>query len=139
MIKIVKGTYGLVDKKGFVRPMRESNGPFSTRPEEEARLVGLGVAVYVDDEPAQVEPVQAEPAKDEDGDQADKLLEEMTANNLRELAKERYGLTLKIGMKKSDMIQAIKDVQAELAGVDEDEDGDGDDAPPEFDPTEAVE
>ena len=136
MIKIVKGTYGLVDKKGFVRPMRESNGPFSTRPEEEARLVGLGVAVYVDDEPAQAEPTKDE---DGDGDQADKLLEEMTANDLRELAKERYGLTLKIGMKKSDMIQAIKDVQAELAGVDEDEDGDGDDAPPEFDPTEAVE
>ena len=47
MIKIVRGVYGFVDKNGFVRPKTEDDEPFELLPEQEERLVRLGVAEYV--------------------------------------------------------------------------------------------
>lgn len=136
MIKIIKGTYGYVDKQGYVRPKTEKDGPLSLTPEQEARLVGLGVAVYVD-APAQAAPEKDEAGEDIDRAQGEKLLEEMSAKELRALAKEQYGLTLKVGMTKADMIAAI---QAEWPQETEDEAGEDDgDELPEFDPAEAVE
>lgn len=46
MIKIVKGTFGLRDGK-TIRPVKAGDASISLDKEQEARLVRLGVAVYV--------------------------------------------------------------------------------------------
>lgn len=117
MIRIIKGTYGYLTELGTVKPWTEKDGPLTLTEEQEARLVGLGVAEYV----AKAAEVEAEPEGGE------KLLEEMTAKELREVGKE-YGLTLKVGMTKAEMIEEIKAAEAE-----DDEDV------PSFDAAEAVE
>ncbi len=47
MIKIVRGVYGFKDKNGIVRPKTEADEPFELLPEQEARLVSIGVSEYV--------------------------------------------------------------------------------------------
>ena len=129
MIKIIRGVYGHVDEHGFVRPKDSGSDPFETSPEQEERLVKLGVAEYV-----------GEPEKAESGDEAvadiaraaeAPDLEDMTVKELRELGKE-HGLTLKVGMTKAEMAEAIR---AEWPQPAED---DGE-VPPTFDAAEAVE
>ena len=132
MIKIISGVYGYQDKNGCVKPKTEKDGPFSLAEEQEARLVGLGVAEYV-----------GKPSVDNADDDiaraaAEPSLEEMTAKELREVGKQ-YGLTFKVGMSKAEMVDALKaewpqDAEEE---VDEEADDDGEDAP-SFDATEAV-
>lgn len=150
MIKMIAGVYGLPIKqdngKTRVVGMGPNSGPFSTDPAREAELVARKLAVYVNEEPVdEPAPVDEYPdLVDEDGEpigfdetpaddeeegepEEEKPLEAMTANELRELGKE-YGLTFKVGMKKVDMIEAIK---AEFpVPADEEE--------PTFDPAEAV-
>ena len=135
MIKIIKGVYGYVDKKtGVVSPKTEKDGAFSLPPEKEERLVNLGVAVYVEGpEPAPVEDVEA--AEDIARAEAEPALEDMTANELRELGKE-YGLTFKVGTKKAEMVEAIKDKWPQP--VEEEAEDDGEPLP-SFDAAEAVE
>ena len=69
MIRIIKGTYGFVGNDGVVSPKTPKDEPFTTKAEEEARLVALGVAEYVDvqeeSEIAAEEPEKAEAAKEE--------------------------------------------------------------------------
>lgn len=134
MIQIIKGTYGYLTKNGTVKPWTEKDGPLSLTKEQEARLVGLGVAVYVDEKPSQAEP---EATTEESLAVADeeKPLEDMTAKELRELGKE-YGLTFKVGLTKADMIKAI---QAEWPQPTEDEEETDDEPAPTFDAAEAVE
>lgn len=132
MIKIISGVYGYLDKNGCVKPKTEKDGPFSLTKEQEARLVGLGVAEYV-----------GKPSVDNADDDIDRAaaepsLEEMTAKELREVGKQ-YGLTFKVGMSKAEMVDALKaewpqDAEDE---TDEEADDDGEDAP-SFDATEAV-
>ena len=137
MIKIIKGTYGYkAQDSKVVRPWTEADGPLSLTEAQEARLVGLGVAEYVH-EPDKAENGPSVAAKDVDRAQGEKLLEEMNVKELRELAKEQYGLSFRVGTTKADMIAAI---QAEWPQETEAEAGEDDgEEPPEFDPAEAVE
>lgn len=49
MVKIIRGTYGYVDSNGIPQPKTSKDAPISLSKEEEARLVELGVAEYVDE------------------------------------------------------------------------------------------
>ena len=144
MIKIVKGVYGYVDKHGFVRPKDCNSEPFVTSPEQEARLVKLGVAEYVGEpekvsavnEPAQVQSSEiSEEVSHLDPDQ----LKELTNAELKKMAEEMSIDTSKLKTK-AQLIEAITAVDV-VPGSDEDSEGVEDDgeAPPAFDAAEAVE
>lgn len=134
MIRIIKGTYGYMNENGVVKPKTAKDEPFSLSAEQEARLVGLGVAVYVDEKPAKAEPEETAEESLAVADE-EKPMEDMTAKELRELGKE-YGLTFKVGLTKADMIKAI---QAEWPQPTEDEEETDDEPAPTFDAAEAVE
>jgi len=141
MIQIVRGVYGYLDKDGIVRPKTEADAPFTLTPEQEERLVRLGVAQYVGDvkeaPDAQLdEPVKSAPMEEEPEEEAptDGLsLADLSAKELREIGKE-YGLSFKVGMTKDDMVKAIQAAEAELDAAEEE---DGEPAPV-FDASEAV-
>ena len=144
MIKIVKGVYGYVDKHGFVRPKDCNSKPFETSPEQEARLVKLGVAEYVDEPvnvPAVNEPAQAQSSKnDEETARLDpEQLKELTNAELKTMAEDMGIDTAKLKTK-AQLIKAITAVDV-VPGPDEDSEGMEDDgeAPPAFDAAEAVE
>lgn len=61
MIKIIKGTYGYVGENGIPTPKTCNDEPFSMNPEEEQRLIELGVAVHVDDEAEAPKKAKEEP------------------------------------------------------------------------------
>lgn len=145
MIKIVRGVYGFVDKNGFVRPKTEADEPFELLPEQEARLVRLGVAEYVGNVEGEQEQEQGETEQEEfEGEQdpigfdetpeEEPALSEMSVKELREIGKE-YGLSFKVGTSKADMVKAIEAAEAELDTEDEDDDGE---PAPVFDASEAV-
>lgn len=122
MIQIIKGTYGYLDSNGVVRPKTAADAPFDLTPEQEARLVNLGVAVYVDAPETLPEGVKGIPEYSAD----------MKASELREIA-EMMGLTFKAGTSKREMIDAMDAFLAENM-----EDTDADDLP-DIAPAEAVE
>ena len=142
MIKIVRGVYGYVDKDGIVRPKTEADDPFELLPEQEARLVSLGVAKYVVSAVSEQEPADAveEEIEGEEPIDFDEMptevipLSELSVKELRDLGKE-YGLSFKVGTTKAEMIQAIEDAEAALNTDAEDEDGE---PVPVFDASEAV-
>ena len=153
MIRIICGVYG--GKNGVKRP---GDKPFSLTPAEEARLVALKVAAYVDaPAPAPADdyvpedaPIGFDEMPPEDfveGD--DELLElpegviaipeysvAMKATELREIGK-LCGLNFKVGMTKEEMVAAL-DKHIEENMVDDEEFTDPEDAPT-FDAAEAVE
>lgn len=149
MIKIVQGVYGFLGKDGIVRPKTEADEPFELTPEQEARLVKLGVAEYVGNVEEEQEPVET---ATEDAEQQVEIEEEQkvigfdeippveiplsdhSVKELREIGKE-YGLSFKVGTTKADMIQAIEEAEAALNIDAEDDDGE---SAPTFDATEAV-
>lgn len=133
MIKIIKGTYGCIDKNGIVQPKTSKDEPFTLSKEEEERLVKRGVAKYVEAAEKHVE-----------GDELKELLDsvpgldvvpeynvDMKATELREIAKG-LGLTFPVGTTKAEMV-------AEMDAVIEENMADDDMELPEFDPTEALE
>ena len=136
MIKMIAGVFGLPvkDENGNTRvqAMGVNSGPFSADPVQEKRLVAMKLAKYVD-APTTVEgehPI----GFDETPDEVEiRPLEELNANELRELGKE-YGLSFKVGTKKADMVKAITIAQGASAEADETPDEDA----PSFDATEAV-
>lgn len=148
MIRIIRGVYGYLDQDGIVRPKTEADGPFALTPEQEARLVRLGVAQYTDSvkqtPEAQIEDSVKDAQEPEDLAEAvgeidideepeeERPLSEYNVKELRELGKD-YGLTFKVGATKADMIQAIEQAEAELDA----EESDDEDAPV-FDASEAV-
>ena len=143
MIKIVQGVYGFLDKNGIVRPKTKADEPFELSPEQEARLVRLGVAEYVGNVKDEQEPAETEPEESKDEQEPigindvpadERPLSEYTVKELREIGKE-YGLTFKVGTSKADMVQAIEAKEAELSAITEDED---DEPTPVFDASEAV-
>ncbi|MDE7425572.1 MAG: SAP domain-containing protein [Lachnospiraceae bacterium] len=105
MIKIVKGTYGYKEKNGTITPKTEKDKPFVLTDEQEARLVGRGVAVYVKNE--EVAPVQPEEV----------VLEELPYNELKKIAKE---MGLEQGTKE-ELVERIREAQEENAEDDEQE------------------
>ena len=139
MIRIIRGVYGFLDKDGIVRPKTEVDAPFSLSPEQEERLVRLGVAGYVGrlEENLPMEPEAQEDSLDieiEVEPEEERPLSEYNAKELRELGAE-YGLSFKVGTSKADMVKAIEAAEAALDVDDEDEDGE---LAPVFDASEAV-
>ena len=90
MIKMIKGTYGLVRADGSVEARNKRSGPFviAGNPDKEAELVAKGYAVFVDDP-------QANPYKG-------KNLAE-----LRKMAADR-GVDAKAIKSKSELIDAME-------------------------------
>lgn len=143
MIKMKAGTFGLpVD--GVIKPMTKDSGPFKASAEQEARLVKLGLAVYV-----------GEPELPELPDGVVGIPEysiDSTANELREIGK-LCGLTFKVGMTKAQMVEALdahieantvdgveidtEDAPEDEGATEEPEEGTDEDAPT-FDASEAV-
>ena len=140
MIKMTLGVYGFMDKDGFIRPKTPADDPFELLPEQEARLVRLGVAQYVKNvKPMEFPPVEQEkiPAEQDSIDidvtpDVEHALSELSVKELREIGKD-YGLTFKIGTSKADMVAAIEKAEAEL--IDEEDDSE---PAPSFDASEAV-
>lgn len=148
MIEMIAGTFGL-PVNGSIKAMTNKSGPFKASAEQEDRLVGMGLARYVEqsqDAPApgpepvvevDTDPVGFNDSHPEDDDLPEDVelvdLSELTAKELREVGKE-YGLTFKGNASKADMIQAITEAQAAEAAESADEDEPG----PDFDPSEAV-
>lgn len=107
MIRIIRGVYGHYTG-GHVVPKDKMSNPFLLDPEQEARLVRSGVAVYVE-----------EPNM--------KYSMETKVEDLRQIAK-RMGLIFSVGTTKSEMI----------ARMDAFKNGNTDDDTPKFDVAEAV-
>lgn len=133
MIKIVKGTYGQRIGERII-PKTEADGPFETTPEQERRLVDLGVAVYVETksvankapEDLPAAPTGAETGS-EDVDQLPEYNADMKLDELKEIAKA-YGVDASDARKKADVIAMI-----EAAKADDQDDEDPDDETPEGD------
>ena len=118
MIKIISGTYGHLIG-GRVRPKTVASDPFSLTPAEEARLVDRGIAVYVNEVPAELDASIG----------LDSVPEYSTRNTVKELQAigEQFGITFEEGMTKAQMVEILNQY---TAGEDEDA--------PTFDATEAV-
>lgn len=135
MIKIIKGTYGY-RKGNRIIPKTPADDPFTATPEQEARLVRLGVAVYVD---APVEaPTAPTPKAPEKAETGSKDVDELPAYNidmkldeLKEIAKA-YGVDASDARKKADVIAMIEAAKAETH-----EENDQDDEDPENEIPEA--
>lgn len=145
MIKMISGVYGGLD--GLKRP---SDGAFSLPPEEEARLVNRGVAVYTNeltpgpgwlpvDHETEVsddihddtgDPIGFDETPPDDIEDVEIDLNTLSPKDLRRLGKE-YGLNFKANTTKAAMIEQILAVQEEM---DAEETGES----PRFDPSEAV-
>lgn len=135
MIRIIKGVYGYLNENGVVKPKTPEDKPFELTKEQEARLVGLGVAEYVE---AEAYPIgfDEQPPEDIEEDELRKPLDEMSVKELRELGKE-YGLSFKVGMSKEAMKKAILDKWENDEEAAEAAEDDGEELP-DFDPSEAV-
>lgn len=137
MIKIIQGTYGYLDENGVVKPKTEKDRPFSLTKEQEARLVRLGVAEYVN---GSTDVPEQEPDQDpETGHLDPEQLGELTNAQLKEMA-EQMGIDTKKLTTKAKLIEAITAVEVIPGpaedGVEDPED-DGEQAPT-FDAAEAV-
>lgn len=151
MIEMIAGVFGLPvkqpGKKTRVVAKGPNDGPFDASPEQEARLVDMGLARYVN-EPIAEEKAEADtdaapigfdemPPEDFDGeadtDADDSIIDiaTLSAKELRELGKE-YGLTFKANASRKAMIEEITAAQAETAEEEPAEDA------PAFDAAEAV-
>lgn len=139
MIQMKAGTFGL-SVNGYVKAMTKESGPFVASEEQEARLVKLGLAVYVDKAPEQDDDL---PELHDGVTGIPEYSTENTAAELREIGK-LCGLTFKAGMTKAEMVAAL-DAHIEentVEGVEVDEDGEiivpDDEDAPSFDASQAV-
>lgn len=145
MIQMIAGTFGLpVD--GIVKAMDKNCGPFEASPEQEARLIRLGLAVPVDDgTPIGFD--EMPPVDDNEEDGEPELPEDVigipeysTKNTKAELnlIALKCGITLDASMTKAEMVAAL-DAHIEANMVDgydaDEEDGEPE---PSFDASEAV-
>lgn len=132
MIKIIKGVYGHMTESGIVRPKTSADEPFTLTPAQEERLVGLGVAEYVNPIDMADTPTEAVEVPEYDTS--------MKVDKLREVAK-MLGLTFPVGTTKAEMVEAMDKFLAENVsdGVDADDIEDDGEEPPAYDSTEAVE
>ena len=111
LIQIINGTYGHTPilpngkKSRYVVPVNRKSGPIDVDKDEAARLVEIGVAEYVTDEPAAVPQTNAVEPEGEELETGIPL-EEMTFAQLKEIAKEMGIDTGKIKSKAA-MIEAI--------------------------------
>ena len=142
MIKMVAGVFGLPVGNGIVERKTKDSEPFTASAEQEARLVKLGLARYVDAPAEAAEPIGFDETPDE-GAELPELPDgvvgipeysvDMKAAELREIG-ALCGLTFKVGMSKADMVAAL-DKHIEENTVDDET---PDDDAPTFDAAEAV-
>lgn len=139
MIRMIRGVFGLpVD--GIVKAMDKNSDPFDAGAEQEERLIRLGLAVRVDEEPAEIVDTEAPigfdemPPLPEDVAAIPEYNADMKASELREIG-AMCGLTFKVGMSKKAMVEALDAHIAANMADDEDEDGE---PAPVFDAAEAV-
>lgn len=139
MIQMKAGTFGL-SVNGYVKAMTKESGPFVASEEQEARLVKMGLAVYVDKAPEQDDDL---PDLSDGVTGITEYSTENTVAELREIGK-LCGLTFKVGMTKAEMVAAL-DAHIEentVEGVEVDEDGEvavpDDEDAPSFDASQAV-
>lgn len=135
LVKIVKGVYGFDIGKTVVGKSTK-DAPFLLDEDKARRLFDLGVAEPVCDDAypdsyvyAVEEDAEADEGVDEipTEDMEELNLAEMTLEELKEFA-EPYGLKYKVGTKKADFIQQIREALEEGASEE----------PPFFDASEAV-
>lgn len=115
MIKMIAGIYGYRNKDGAVEAKTVKSEPFSCTTEEEARLVGLRVAEYVQEDYG-------------DEDSGEKPLENMTKKELTEIA-EALGVELPKKATNPQIVALIRAARTEHESQGDDEDGDDEDAP----------
>lgn len=146
MIEMKAGVFGLPikgkdGKTVSIKGMDKNSGPFEAGAEQEARLVALGMAVYVDKSVDTTEP-DAVTELPELPDGVTAISEYSVENTVKELRAigELCGLTFKVGMTKAEMVEALDanikantDDDAEPDATPDDEDA------PTFDAAEAVE
>lgn len=148
MIEMIAGVFGLRVESGKtadgkpkyrVKGMGPDDGPFAASKEQEARLVKLGLARYVD-------PPKVDADADGGAGEYPTYNADMKVDQLKEIGKQ-FGLTFKVGMKKTDMVAALDKLFGKVTdddtdadgGVDGDTDGtEDDDDTPTFDPAGAV-
>ena len=144
MIEMIAGVFGLPVKQpnGKTRVVAKGpkDGPFAASKEQEARLVSMKLARYVelpeeDDEAGAPIGFNDMPELPEGVTAIPEYSEESTAKELREIGK-LCGLTFKVGMTKAEMVAAL-DEHIEANMVEGDELPEEDDAP-SFDASEAV-
>ena len=140
MIEMLQGTFGL-PVNGIVKGMNKNSGPFDAGAEQEARLVSLGLAKYVDEPVVEDAPVfdETPPELPELPDGVEAIPEysiESKADELREIAK-MCGLSFKVGMTKAEMVEALDKFFDENLVDDAEDESVVEDAPV-FDATEAV-
>lgn len=135
LVKIVKGVYGFDTGKTVVGKSAKDE-PFFLDEDKARRLFDLGVAEPVCDDAypnsyvyAVEEDVEMDEGVDEihTEDMEELNLAEMTLEELKEFA-EPYGLKYKVGTKKADFIEQIREALEEKAHEE----------PPSFDASEAV-
>ncbi len=109
MIQIICGTYGKKEGSRVVAKTAQS-APFALTDQEEARLVGLGVAKYAEAPKDWEARLEASPGNREgDAPNAAEIPEynaDMKADTLRAIG-EAYGLKFKTVMSKADMVAAL--------------------------------
>lgn len=145
MIKIIRGVYGYWDaEKKRVIPKDKDSDPFILTAKKEADLVDRGIAEYVG-KPSEED---AEELANILPDGVTAIPEYSTENSAAELRAigKTVGITFKVGTSKAEMVEQldaffdehIQDDGEEEAGDDDTDEEDTDDAPPKFDPAEAV-
>lgn len=120
------GGYGYrPDKDAAVQLITEKNGPISVSDEEAERLVGLKVAVLVEDTVSEPE-VETEDEEMATGHLDADSLQEYTVPELKDLAKK---LGLKTGGTKDELIERIAAAEVEYPAADEETDADTEEPP----------
>lgn len=133
MIQIIAGTFGYYNGRKVV-PITNADGPQQFDPELEARLVKMGVAKYVDEQPAAPAPA-SKPEQEPEGEletgeapAVPEYDEDMKLDELKEVA-AAYGVDASTMRKKADVIAAIEAAKA-AADKETDDDQTGDDEEP---------
>ena len=133
MIRIIKGTYGYWNGS-YVERKTSDDKPFNDTPENEERLVNIGVAKYVNEAP---EAYETE-LETENFEVTEEYLHSLSMKQLQEFA-EQFGIKFKVGTKKADFIEEILTAMDKAAENDpKTEVLDDGEKPPVFDATEAV-
>lgn len=121
MVKIIKGSYGRREGKNIV-PVYAGE-TVELDPEQEARLVKIGVAEIVKPEGKTADETPADPAaenNDEGGEQPEALPEyndKMKLAELKEIA-EKYGVDARAMTSKKEVVEAIDAARSELPSFD---------------------
>ena len=119
MIRIIKGSYGM-RCGASVKAIPAGSDPIELSKEKEARLVRLGVAVYVtEEEDVIVQPGDDAAQEDEIVDEFPEYNENMKLSELKEIAKV-YGIDAGSMRSKKEVIEAIEAAHDELPEVDAD-------------------